>query len=249
MDLTAERLQAVLKMRPCQFYPEIDSTNEKALALVRDGAPQGSIVVADEQTRGRGRLGRVWYAPPGTALMFSYLLHPRAEALSYIGMMAALAVCEAVEALGVQQARIKWPNDVQIDGRKLCGVLPEASWQAERLLGVALGIGINVRVDFEATALVGMAVSLEQVVSKVDRVDLLVNLLERLDFWAERLESDALFEAWRGRLAMLGKRVRVTSASGTTEGVAETVERQGALMIRDAEGALRRIIAGDISLG
>ncbi len=249
MDLTAERLQAALKQRPCQYYPQIDSTNERALALVRDGAPNGSLIVADEQTRGRGRMGRIWYAPRGTALMFSYILHPRVEALSFIGMMAALAVCESVEGLGVQGAGIKWPNDVQVDGLKLCGVLPEASWQGERLLGVALGIGVNVRVDFAATPFDGSAISLNDIIGKVDRVRLLARLVERLDFWAARLEADALFEAWRSRLVMLGKRVRVANSTGSVTGTAEGVERQGALLLRDDSGILHRMIAGDISLG
>lgn len=249
MDLTAERLQAALKQRPCQYYPQTDSTNERALALVRDGGPDGSLVVADEQTRGRGRLGRSWYALPGTALMFSYILHPRVETLPAVGMMAALAVCEAVEELGVPSAGIKWPNDVQIDGLKLCGVLPEAAWQGEQLLGVALGIGVNVRVDFAATALEGSAVSLEAVIGKVDRVRLLTRLLARLDYWSARLEADALFEAWRARLTMLGQRVRVSGVTAAQFGVAEGVDRQGALLLRDEAGALRRVIAGDLALG
>jgi BirA family biotin operon repressor/biotin-[acetyl-CoA-carboxylase] ligase len=249
MDLTTARLQSALRMRPCQYYPTIDSTNERALSLVRDGAPQGSVIVADEQTQGRGRLGRAWFAPPGTALMFSYVMHPRAEALTYIGMMAALSVCETVEALGAKGVGIKWPNDVQIDGLKLCGVLPEAAWQGERLLGVALGIGLNVRVDFAGTPFEGLATSLQDSVGKVDRANLLARLLERLDYWTPRLESDALYEGWRARLVMLGRPVRVTNGGGTTRGVAEDVERQGALLIRDEGGVLRRVIAGDMYLG
>jgi BirA family biotin operon repressor/biotin-[acetyl-CoA-carboxylase] ligase len=247
-DLSQALLLKALSPRPCQFYPKIDSTNERGLTLVAEGAPNGSIVVADEQTAGRGRLGRSWYAPAGTALMFSYVLHPNANALTYVGMMGALAVCEAVDSFGTR-ASIKWPNDVQINGRKLCGVLPEASWQATSLRGVALGIGVNVRVDFETTPFVGTAISLEDVAGKVDRIELLTRLLERLDYWTARLSSDALFQAWGGRLNMLGRRVRVTDTSGTLAGIAETVDRQGALLVRDDKGVLRRMIAGDIALG
>jgi BirA family biotin operon repressor/biotin-[acetyl-CoA-carboxylase] ligase len=247
-DLSQSLLLKALSPRPCQFYPKIDSTNERALLLVAEGAPNGSIVVADEQTAGRGRLGRSWYAPAGTALMFSYVLHPAANALTYVGMMAALSVCEAVESFGAR-AGIKWPNDVQISGRKLCGVLPEASWQGTSLRGVALGIGVNVRVDFGTTEFVGSAISLEDVVGSVDRMVLLERLLERLDYWTPRLSSDVLFQAWGNRLTMLGRQVRVTDASGTVDGVAETVDRQGALLVRDGKGALRRMIAGDIALG
>lgn len=247
-DLSQALLLKALSPRPCQYYPKIDSTNERALTLVAEGAPNGSIIVADEQTAGRGRLGRAWFAPAGTALMFSYVLHPNANALTYVGMMGALAVCEAVDSFGAR-AGIKWPNDVQIDGRKLCGVLPEASWQGTSLRGVALGIGVNVRVEFDATPFVGTAISLENVVGAVDRVDLLSRLLARLDYWTARLSSDALFQAWGGRLNMLGRRVRISDGGGTVTGIAETVDRQGALLLRDDTGVQRRMIAGDIALG
>ena len=247
-DFSTERLQQALNKRSFQFYPQIDSSNERALLWLADGVPNGGIVIADEQTRGRGRMGRVWYAPPGTALMLSYILHPNPDDLTYIGMMGALAVCEAVDALGVQ-AGIKWPNDVQIDGRKLCGVLPEASWQDDQLRGVVLGIGMNVRIDFSGTAFETSAISLETVVGAVDRLDLLVCLLDRLDDWSARLSSDDLFEAWRSRLVMLGRQVTVSNTNGTAQGIAEAVDRQGALLLRDDAGNLQRVIAGDIALG
>ena len=103
MDFTVERLQSALGARSFEFYNQIGSTNDRAMAWLAQRAAAGSIVIADEQTQGRGRLGRVWYAPPGTALMLSYLLHPAAEALAFVGMMGALAVCEVVEALGAQR--------------------------------------------------------------------------------------------------------------------------------------------------
>lgn len=248
MDVTTKRLHEALGARAFEFYEQIGSSNDRAMAWLTEGAPPTAVVIADEQTKGRGRLGRGWYAPPGTALMFTYLLRPEVEALGYVGMMGALAVCEAVETFGVR-AGIKWPNDVQIDGRKLCGVLPEAAWQGTALVGAALGIGVNVRVDFAGTPFAETAVSLETVVDAVDRVNLLVRLLERLDDWSARLVSDALFEAWRGRLAMIGQRVSAPSADGTTAGIAEGVDRQGALLVRDDAGELRRLIAGDIALG
>ncbi len=155
-----DRLESALKPRSYEYYPQIGSTNDRAMAWLREGAAAGSVVIADEQTAGRGRMGRAWYAPPGTALMLSYLLRPNPDDLTYVGMMGALAVCETVEALGAHPG-IKWPNDVQIDGRKLCGVLPEASWQDETLIGAVLGIGLNLRIDFRETAFAKTAISLE----------------------------------------------------------------------------------------
>jgi BirA family transcriptional regulator, biotin operon repressor / biotin---[acetyl-CoA-carboxylase] ligase len=244
MDLSRERLQAALGQRAFDYYPQIGSTNDRALAWLTEGASAGSIVIADEQTQGRGRMGRAWYAPPGTALMLSYLLRPAPNDLAFVGMMGALAVCETVESFGAQVG-IKWPNDVQIDGRKLCGILPEASWQDGRLMGALMGIGLNVRIDFSGTLFEQSAVSLETAVGQVDRVEVLVRLLERLDYWSVRLASDALFDAWRDRLVMLGRRVAINDISG----LAESVDRQGALLVRDDGGTLRWVIAGDISLG
>ncbi len=248
-ELTSERLQSVLAPRAIHFYRQTGSTNDHAMAWLDDGAPvSGSIVITDEQSRGRGRLGRTWYAPAGTALTFSYILRPSAAMLPYVGMMGALVVCELAESLGVK-AGIKWPNDVQIDGLKLCGVLPEACWRGAELHGAVLGIGINVRVDFDDTEFTDTAISLETAVGALDRLLLLQFLLDRLDYWTLRLNSEALFQGWRSRLAMLGRRVSINRIDGLVEGVAESVDRNGALLIRSDSGALHRMIAGDIALG
>ena len=249
MAFSAERLQSVLGKRRFKFYEAVGSTNDVALAWLTEGAPAGSVVVADEQTRGRGRLGRTWFAPPGTALMFTYLLRPSVESVTYVGMMGALAVCEVVESYGVRSCGIKWPNDVQIEGRKLCGILPEAAWQSDELIGVALGIGLNASVDFLQTPFSDTAISLEAVTGQVDRADVLMRLLERLDYWSARMDSQALFEGWRDRLVMLGRHVSIHNAAGEAEGIAESVDRQGALLVREANGALTRVVAGDIALG
>ena len=248
MDLSEARLQQVLGGRPFRYYTEIGSSNDVGLVWLADGAAAGSVVVADEQTKGRGRLGRAWYAPAGSALMFSCLLRPNADELAYVSMMGAVAVCEAADVLGAK-AGIKWPNDAQIDGRKLCGVLPEAAWRGEELNGVALGIGINVRIDFRGTAFEDTAISLETMVGSVDRAELLARMLERLDHWSARLATDELFKAWQMRLNMIGRQVSISGAGGAVTGTAEMVDRQGALHVRDDDGVLRRVIAGDIALG
>lgn len=253
MDLNASLLQNRLDNRVSEYYPQIGSTNDRALDWLAHNARAGSVVVADEQTKGRGRLGRVWYAPPGTALMFSYLLRPTLDELPYIGMMGALAVVETVETLGaeagVPHVEIKWPNDVLVADKKLCGVLPEAAWQDTTLIGVVLGIGLNVRIPFTGTAFEATAISLEDVVGAVDRLEVLAFLLEQLDAWTRRLASNDLYEAWRGKLAMLGKPVTINGLGETVHGIAEDVDRQGGLLVRDDSGTLRRMVAGDIALG
>lgn len=244
--LTQERLNSALNGRSFEFYETITSSNDRALAWIADGARPGSLVIADVQTSGRGRLGRAWFAPSGTALMLSYILQPRAEHLPFVSMAGTVSVCEAIESFG-GHVSIKWPNDVQIGGRKLCGVLPEANWNGGDLVGVALGIGINVRIDFSDTPFASTAISLEDVVGAVDRLDLLLRLLERLDHWSAQLSSDALFEEWQRRLTTFGQRVTVNQADGAITGTAEQVDRQGALFLRLDSGEQRRVIAGDIA--
>jgi BirA family transcriptional regulator, biotin operon repressor / biotin---[acetyl-CoA-carboxylase] ligase len=243
-------LKVALAPRAVRFYEQVGSTNDLALDWLRDGAAAGSVVIADEQTNGRGRLGRSWFAPPGTALMLSIVLHPDAGTLSRVGMLGALSVCETLEGLGAKDAGIKWPNDVRLGERKVCGVLPEAAWDGNRLLGAVLGIGLNVRIPFENTDLDAIAVSLEPALGvRVDRLDVLERLLERVDYWSAQLASSHLFEAWKTRLTTLGQRVKHTGTDGPIEGTAENVDDQGALLLRLDDGQTYRVVAGDIALG
>lgn len=240
MDLSVEHLQAVLGSRPFEYYPQIGSTNDRALEWLREGKPAGAVFVADEQLKGRGRLGRSWFAPPGTALMFSVALRPPQSYLSRVNMLAALSVLEGIQTAG---AALKWPNDVLLNGRKMCGVLSEAAWEGDRLLGVALGIGLNVRIDFTNTPFEATAISLETVLPSLNRASLLATILARIDNWVAHIESDDLFANWKARLATLGKPVSVNGL----EGIAEDVDPEGALLVRDQAGVLHRVIAGDIA--
>lgn len=250
MTLSQARLQAALAPHSVRFYDVTDSTNDVAREWLRAGAPDGAVVIADEQRRGRGRMGRAWQTPPGAALAISIVLRPSPAALPNLSMLAAQAVCDVVEALGVDAVRIKWPNDVQINGRKVCGVLVEAEWERGQLRGAVVGIGVNVCVDFSSTELATSAVSLADVLPiPPDRLELLVKLLARVDYWYARLESPALLTAWRARLATLGQRVKVIGPTEPIVGVAEDVDASGALLVRADNGALQRVVAGDIALG
>jgi BirA family biotin operon repressor/biotin-[acetyl-CoA-carboxylase] ligase len=250
MTLTEKQIVERVYPRPVRFFNQIGSTNDVAMAWLRNGAASGSIVVADEQVKGKGRLGRVWHTPAGTALIVSVILYPRIEDLSQIAMLGALAIYDMVSDLGIEQAGIKWPNDVQINGLKVSGILPEVAWENEKLVGVVLGMGVNVRIDFSNTELVGRAISLEPVVGRqIDRLDLLVALLGRIDYWSERFGSAELFNAWEKRLMTLGQQVRVQSSHQEVVGLAQSVDRDGTLNIRKADGSIERVIAGDIGLG
>ncbi len=246
-DLLPERLAEQIPGRIIRFHAQIGSTNTEALRLLREGAPGGTVVVADRQTAGRGRLDRRWHSPSGSALMFSLLLRPQAG-YSDAGMMAALGVAEALEGFGVPGVGIKWPNDVQIDGRKVCGVLPEVEWQGDSLVGVVLGIGINVRVDFNGSGLEWTAANVETSDRPIDRTLLLKAILARLDHWTPHLGERTLFEAWRARLNMLGRMVNIQQGEMTVTGMALRVERDGALIVEGEQDEVR-VIAGDIAIG
>lgn len=247
MTLSYERLAAALGARPLRYEDSVDSTNDLAMGWLRAGAAAGSVVIADEQRRGRGRMGRVWHTPPGVALAVSVILKPPPHYQHRIGMLGAVAVAELVEHLGIADVGIKWPNDVQIAGRKVCGILPEAVWEGQRLPGVVLGMGVNVRVEFD-DELATKAASIEPELGRaVDRTALAAFLLGRVDYWAAHVHEDSLHNTWRGRLNMLGRQVQVTDGAGSVaQGLAQDVDEHGALLLRVADGSLQRVLAGDI---
>lgn len=246
MDLTAQALQTRLAPRPIKFFAQADSTQDVALAWLQEGVESGAVVIADEQLAGRGRDGRVWHTPPGVALALSVILRPKDEAFSQITMLGAVAVAELLEGLGASDVAIKWPNDVLLKGRKVCGILPETIWQGNKPLGVTLGIGLNVRNDFTNTLLQDIAISIESALGRrFDRIDLIADLLARIDHWIPMLGTAELYEVWKTRLATLGQDITVTSAAGEISGIAEMVDEHGVLFVRDGDGVLLRVVVGD----
>lgn len=194
-----------------EFHRRLGSTNDEAARLARRGAPEGTLIVAEEQTSGRGRGGRRWLTPPDTALALSVVLRPALDPVTAAGLMTlgALAVTDALEAQGLEP-EIKWPNDVLLGGRKVAGVLVEASWSGPALEFAICGIGINVRpasvprdqeVDYPATC-VEAALG-----RRVDRERLLLAVLAGLDRWYPRLGTEAMLQAVQSRLALAGHQV------------------------------------------
>ncbi|MEO8611332.1 MAG: biotin--[acetyl-CoA-carboxylase] ligase [Chloroflexota bacterium] len=277
MELTAENVKAKLALRwNAVFYEQVDSTNDIAMQHLQQNRSflqaqvAGDVIVADEQVKGKGRLDRTWYTPPGTALIVSVILPIlEREYLPRVTMLGSVAIAEMLEQIphplapspyngeGEQEndwkIGIKWPNDVQVNGKKVCGILSEAHWainsvNAPKLWGVVLGMGVNVRIDFGGTELAETAISIEPALGKpVNRLDLLGDLMARVDYWYARIGSDELFDAWKSRLNMLGK--MVTVQQGTIHGLAESVDANGTLLVRDAQDVLHRVMAGDIALG
>ena len=238
---------------PLHFQARTGSTNDDARRLLSAGAPVWTVVVADEQTAGRGRMGRRWVAPPGKAVLMSVVLRPQVEParltrLTMLGAVAALRTLERWFAPGA--AALKWPNDVLLRGRKVAGVLPEAVFRGGAFAGAVLGIGLNVNSDFSADpALSARAISMAQAAgASFDRAEVLMELLAHLRALYPSLEDDSLFEAWRGALLTLGRRVTASAGDERLSGVAESVDADGALWLRQDDGARVRLLAADVSL-
>lgn len=234
-------------------YERVGSTNDVLKEMAEQGAPEGTLVIADEQTAGRGRMGRAWIAPPQSSLLISILFRPELppQQVYRLVMACGLAVAEACEAEeGIPPVEVKWPNDLLIGGRKFTGILPESAFVGEQVAWVVVGIGVNVNQTFEASdPLAATATSLRMVSGhEHDRVALLAHILERLNRWHRHLPHEALLDAWRERCVTLGRRVRVETPQGVLEGLAEAVDESGMLWLRDAAGQHHHIAAGEATL-
>lgn len=232
------------------------STNVDVMELARAGEPEGVVLVADHQTAGRGRAGRSWEAPPGASLLMSVLLRPPAAVMDLTTMAVGLAAAEAVESLGGFAPKLKWPNDLVWPGdgssadRKLGGILAEADWGNHDRVVVVVGLGLNVRWPEDLpTELADIAIACNHVSdAPIDREDLLVAVLQRLDAHYSRLvtgDRAGLLAAWSARSATLGRTVRVDLGREEVEGVASSVTEEGHLVV-DTESGRREIAVGDV---
>ncbi|MCD6554008.1 MAG: biotin--[acetyl-CoA-carboxylase] ligase [Anaerolineae bacterium] len=253
MEAITRELPTRLIGRRVVVYPRVGSTNDEAKRLAEDGAPEGTLVVADEQTAGRGRLQRTWWAPAGTALLMSLILRPdlaphQAQRLT---MLCSLAICDAIAGTTGLVPAVKWPNDVLLRGRKVCGILTELGIEGPRLAYAVVGMGVNVNVDFGgAGELTHTATSLAQELGReVSRLELLRAILINVEERYARLRAgESPHAEWAARLATLGQRVIVTTPTEQLSGIAEGVDADGALLLRDENGVLRHILAGDVTL-
>lgn len=241
-------LRTAIIGRHVLFYRTLGSTMDAAREAALAGADEGTVVIADEQTAGRGRLRRTWFSPRGN-IALSVILRPSRSELSSMVMLAALAAAGAIESASGLSAGIKWPNDILVGGRKVCGILIETD--AGGCGYSIIGVGINVNLDpAQYAEIEATATSLSREAGKpVSRLAVARLLLEEMDGLYRRLKSGAsLVEDWRQKLVTLGRPVTVASPEGSYEGVAETVDVDGSLMVRLGDGSLRRVVAGDVTL-
>ena len=229
------------------YYPSVGSTNETAKEIARQNTVEGVVIAADEQTSGKGRLSRNWQSPPGS-LALSVVLTPEVSRLPELIMIASLAVVATIKQVAALKAQIKWPNDVLINGKKVCGILIENEFRRNTLKFSVIGIGINVNLKFSdipeynstATSLyeeLGREVSIKEVMK------ILLVELESL-----YLSGESIFEEWRDNIVTLGKQIQVTSGKVISKGIADSVDKQGNLWLKQSDGQLVKIVAGDVTL-
>lgn len=259
--LTAEAVQPLLTTavlgRSFDCLTEVDSTNNRAKDLARAGAPEGTVVSAERQTGGRGRLGRSWYSPHG-GLWFSVILRPDLDLIPARApeatFMVAVAVADALRSYPGLSVGIKWPNDLVVGGRKLGGILTELAAEAERLEWLVVGIGLNVNIELEAfpPALREAAASVSALAGgPVDRARLLAEILQFLERWYRLWLAQGfgpVIAAWRERQECLGRRVRIFTGRGEWCGRALAVDDEGALLVERAPGVVQRVLSGDVLL-
>jgi BirA family biotin operon repressor/biotin-[acetyl-CoA-carboxylase] ligase len=262
---TLEKLLTDLPLGAVRYYPMVTSTNDLAARWAGSGAPDLSLIVADEQTAGRGRLDRRWFTPPGTALAFTLIVKNEDQTGGQTGALhlpysarytalGALAVCDTLNAAlpAMLPSQIKWPNDVVAQRRKLAGILAEAQWHGSQLTAVILGVGINVapesvpapgEVNFPATCV-------EDALEKpVDRWELLRAILQRLLYWRKRLDAPEFIQAWGTNLAFRGEWVYIAFPDkDPMEGQVLGLSPDGSLRVRNRQGEVLNLQMGEIHL-
>ena len=231
-------------------YESTDSTVDIAHRLAAAGEPEGSVIVAEAQGKGRGRMGRTWISPKGKGIYASFILRPSLQLseVSSITLMAAVGVARAIQKATALKPEIKWPNDLLVEGRKVSGILTELNAELNRINYIVIGVGINV--NTAKAHLPAHATSLaNELGSRVNRIELARALLIQLDrTYAEFLDRgiDPILDVWRGFAGFLGRRIRVALDGRNLDGQAVDVDRSGALLVRTDSGLVESVSAGEV---
>jgi BirA family biotin operon repressor/biotin-[acetyl-CoA-carboxylase] ligase len=255
--LTRENLLLLLKTRTFGrsgyfHHREVTSTNDVAKLLAREGCPHGTVIVAEAQSRGRGRLGRSWLSPPGAGVYFSLVLRPDFEPplAPRITLLAGVAVARAIQSLSSLEPKIKWPNDVLLGERKVAGILMEMEAEADLIHYLVLGVGVNANMDRAQLpeSLNATSLFLETRTTH-SRCELLARVLYELEsLWDELLSRgfEPVAEMWRKMSFTLGKIVKVEKKEEILCGQAEDIDEHGCLLVRDQEGRIHRVSHGEV---
>jgi BirA family transcriptional regulator, biotin operon repressor / biotin---[acetyl-CoA-carboxylase] ligase len=229
------------------YYDSVTSTNEIAKQAALNKCVEGTVVISEEQTAGKGRLNRVWKTPKGT-LALSIILYPKIDHLPLLIMIASLTVVRSIKILTGLTAEIKWPNDVLIKGKKVSGILIENKLKGDKVEYSIVGIGLNVNLKSSTISdFAYPATSLsDEIFSEISLLQVIRSLLSEFELLYQ--SKDTVFEEWQHNLVTLGKSIRVTSGNSVFEGVAESVDINGNLILKQANNSTIKIVAGDVTL-
>ncbi|MBU1998009.1 MAG: biotin--[acetyl-CoA-carboxylase] ligase [Candidatus Omnitrophota bacterium] len=233
------------------YFDKVTSTMDVAMQWVTKGANEGTIVIAETQIKGRGRLGRQWLSPRYKGIYLSLILKPRvapAQA-SIFTLLAAVSICEAVKDEIGLDVQIKWPNDILIRNKKFCGILTEMDAETDEIKFLVIGLGLNVNND-RGELLAGATSLKEERKEKVNRITLLQAILRRIEknyLLFQKEGPEVITQKWREYNITLGKRVRITYRHKHLEGQSVDIDQDGALLIRNSSGLIQKVTSGDVT--
>jgi len=240
------------------FYDEVGSTNDIAFELARQGSPEGTVVIADCQTEGRGRLQRKWISPRGINLYISVIFRPLVKSSDgqLFTLIASIALSETINALGLE-SKIKWPNDLLIKGKKVAGILTEMQSMEDMVDFLVVGIGLNLNMSremmqMEMAVIAEAATSVKELLCRdVDTTEITANLIFNLEKWYQEFNNKGnnyIINEWKKRWGDFGRRVHVDFDDSVVEGVAFDINDKGFLLIKKDDGTIERVISGDVKL-
>jgi BirA family transcriptional regulator, biotin operon repressor / biotin---[acetyl-CoA-carboxylase] ligase len=244
------RLNTSFLGRHLYYYRQLPTTMETARELAERGTAEGTVVIAGAQTAGKGRIGRTWLSPEGNLAM-SIILKPPLKNLPQLVMVASLAVIRAIKQVAGLEAHIKWPNDVLIKGKKVCGILIENEVKGSEVNFADIGIGINVNFNpLGHPEIADIATSLShEAATEISYVELAANLLNELErLYLEAQAGAPVHKEWQENMETLGKQIKVDIGKTVEQGTAETVTEKGNLILRRVNGSLAEIVAGDVTV-
>jgi BirA family biotin operon repressor/biotin-[acetyl-CoA-carboxylase] ligase len=233
------------------YFDALPSTMDIAMQLGLDGSAEGTVVIAETQTKGRGRLGRSWSSPKYKGIYISLVLRPKIlpNASSILTLLAAVSVCEAIQEITTLEARIKWPNDILIHNKKLGGILTELNAEMDSVRFMVIGIGINVNNE-QKTIPEGATSLKEQKKENINRIALLQEILRKIEanysLFQKRTGKESIIDKWRNYNITLGRKVKVACQSIHLEGEALDIDIDGGLLVRRDCGLVEKVMAGDV---
>ncbi len=241
--------------REILYLDEVDSTNTAAKKAAENGAVHGTLVVSERQTGGKGRRGRAWDSPRGTGIFMTLILRPNMAPVhaSMLTLVAALAVADGIRECTGAESLIKWPNDIVMSGKKICGILTEMSADPDCINYVAVGIGINVNMEEFPEEIRGVAASIFTETGKKTKRSLLISAVmaafERYyEVFMKTTDMSGLLEDYNGKLANCGRTVRVLDPAGEYSGTAIGIDREGELLVGMEDTTVRRVLSGEVSV-